>query len=62
MESNDFGKILNDDFQELSLQRKKYSQRMLNNALRMDYSSLNFCMKLIRRGPEALLSLLTKSK
>ena len=45
--------ILDDDFLELSLPRKIFSQRMLNDIMRNDSPSLDCCMKLVRRGQDA---------
>ena len=36
--------ILDDDFQEFSLQRKTFSQRLLNDIMRNDSPSLDYCM------------------
>jgi hypothetical protein len=45
--------ILDDDILDLFLQRKIFSQRMLNDIMRNDSPSLDYCMKLLRRGPDA---------
>ena len=45
--------IIDDDFLELSLQRKIFSQRMLNDIMRSESPSLNYCMKLFSRGQDA---------
>ena len=45
--------ILNDDFINLSLQRKIFSQRMLKDVMRNEPPSLDYCMKLLCRGPDA---------
>ena len=44
--------ILDDDFQELSIQRKTFSQRMLNDIKRNDSPSLDYCIKHLRRDPD----------
>jgi hypothetical protein len=45
--------ILDDDFLELSIQRKIFSQEMLVNIIKTDSPSLDYCMKLLRRCPKA---------
>ena len=46
--------ILDDDFLELSIQRKIFSQGILVDIMKSDSPSLDYCMKLLRRGPKAL--------
>ena len=38
---------VDDDFQELSLQRKIFSQRILNDIMKNDSLSLNYCLELV---------------
>jgi hypothetical protein len=45
--------ILDDDFLELSVQRKIFSQGMLVDIMKTDSPSLYYCMKLLRRGTKA---------
>ena len=45
--------ILDDDFLELSIQGKIFSRRMLIDIMKTDSPSLDYCMKLLRRGPTA---------
>ena len=45
--------ILDDDFLELSIQRKIFSRGMLVDIMKTDSPSLDYCMKLLRRGPNA---------
>ena len=45
--------ILDDDFLELSIQRKIFSRGMLVDIMKSDSPSLDYCMKLLRRGPNA---------
>ena len=40
--------VLDDDFLELSLQRKIFSLEMLNSIIGTDSPSLDYCMKLMR--------------
>ena len=42
--------ILDDDFLELFLQRKIFSQRMLNDIMANESPCLDCCMKLLRRN------------
>ena len=44
--------ILDDSFLDLSLQTKIVSQRMLNDVMRNGSPSLEYCMKLLRHGPD----------
>ena len=44
--------ILDDNFQVLSLQRKMFSQRTLNDIMGNDFTSLEYFVKLLRRGPD----------
>jgi hypothetical protein len=50
--------VVDDDFLELSLERKILSREMLNdilgNVMGTDLPSLDHCMKLCRRDPQAL--------
>jgi len=45
--------ILDDDFLKLSIQRKILSQGMLVDIMKTDSPSLDYCIKLLRRGPNA---------
>ena len=45
--------ILDDDFLELSLQRKIFSQGTLDNIMKTDSPQLEYCMKLLRRDSNA---------
>ena len=45
--------ILDDDFLELSIQRKIFSQGMLVDIIKTDSPSLDYCMKLLRCGQKA---------
>ena len=46
--------ILNDDLLKLSLQRKKFfSQKMPTDIMRNESPSLDYCKKLLCRGPDA---------
>ena len=45
--------VLDDDFLELSLQRKIFSGERLNDIMGTDSPSLDYFMKLCRRGPQA---------
>lgn len=45
--------ILDDDFLELSIQRKIFSRGMLVDIMKTDSPSLDYCMKLLHRGPNA---------
>ena len=45
--------ILDDDFLELSLQRKIFSQGTLDNIMKTDSPPLDYCMKLLRRDSNA---------
>ena len=50
--------ILNDDFLEFSLQRKIFSQKVLNDIMRNKSPSLDYCVKLLRRGPDGFTELI----
>ena len=41
-------------FNELSLDRKIFTQRMINFIIKKNFSSLDYCMKLFCRCPDAL--------
>ena len=41
--------IIDDDFLELSFQRKIFSQGTLDNIIKTDSPPLDYCMKLLRR-------------
>ena len=45
--------ILDDDFLELSIQRKIFSRGMLVDIMKTDSPSLDYCMKLLRRDSNA---------
>ena len=45
--------ILNDDFLELSLTLNIFFQRMLEDVIRNDSPSPDYCMKVLRRGRDA---------
>ena len=47
--------ILNDNFLELSLQRKIFSQRMFHDRMRNKSPSLGYSMKLLHRGPDTFI-------
>ena len=51
--------MLNDDFQELKIQRILCSQTMLNGIRENDYSSFGYCTKLSRCGPHAFCQVST---
>ena len=55
-ESSDFGKCLikYDDFLELSIQRKMFSKRILDDILKNYSPCLDWCMKLLRHGLDTL--------
>ena len=53
--------ILNDFYQELSVERKILSQRMLDNIRKYDPPSLDYCMRLLYVAYQMhLLNLLTE--
>ena len=57
--------ILNDDFQELSIQRKIFSQIMLNDIMKNDSPSLDYCKKLLCLGTDIFtdfIDIITKTK
>jgi hypothetical protein len=45
--------ILDDDFLELSVQRRIFSQGMFIDVMKTESPSLDYCMKLFCRGPKA---------
>jgi hypothetical protein len=45
--------ILDDDFLELSLQRKIFSQETLHNIMKTDSPAMDYCMKFLRRDSNA---------
>ena len=45
--------ILDDDFLELSIQRKIFSRGMLVDIMKTDSPLLDYCMKLLRCDPNA---------
>ena len=45
--------ILDDDFLELSIQRKIFSRGMLVDIMKTDSPSLDYCMKHLHRGSNA---------
>ena len=52
MESCDFGKMFeyNDQFKKLSVQKRNYL-RLLNDNMKDESSALDYCMMLMRHGP-----------
>ena len=42
---------LNDRFQKWSIQKKIFSQRMINDIIQHESPTLNYCMMLMSRGP-----------
>ena len=47
--------VLDDDFLELYLQRKIFSHRLLNDILRNESPSYDYCMKLLCCDPNAFI-------
>ena len=45
--------VLDDEFLELSLQRKMFSREILDDIMGTYSPSLDYCIKLCRRGPQA---------
>ena len=50
--------ILDDDFLELPLQRRLFSKRILVDLMQNDSPSLDYCMKLLRRGPNTFTQII----
>ena len=46
---------LNDQLKKLSVQKKIFFQRKLDNIMKDEYPALNYCMKLMGRGPNAFI-------
>ena len=44
---------LNDQFKKLSVQRRIFSQRMVDEIMKRDSPALDYCMRLLHRGPNA---------
>lgn len=44
---------LNDRFKKLSVQRRIFSQRMVDDIMKRDSPTLDYCMRLLHRGPNA---------
>jgi hypothetical protein len=44
--------VLDDDFLELSVQRKIFSQGIHVDIMKTDSPPLDYCIKLLRRGPK----------
>ena len=42
---------LNDQFKKLSVQRRSFSQRMVDDIMKRDSPALDYCMRLLYRGP-----------
>jgi hypothetical protein len=49
--------ILDDEFLELSFERKIISREMLNGIMGTDFSSLDYCMKICRLGSQSFYSI-----
>lgn len=44
---------INDQFKKLSVQRRIFSQRMVDDIMKRDSPTLDYCMRLLHRGPNA---------